>query len=284
MELVIHGGAKPTSPNAAERQSALDEIVAEASNQDRPLDAVESALNGLEESPLFNAGRGGAIEADGVVRTDAGLMTSSRQIGAVCAMPGVVRSSSVARVILEETPYILIDGEQAVRIAESYGIETGQDLRTPATEERWGQFDVPSDPSEWLAWSSDRFSDQFETDTVGAVASDGSTIVAGTSTGGRWFAYPGRIGDVPQVGCGFYCSTAGGASVTGSGEETSRVTLAQRAVAYLEQGASAQEAADSAMGDFDQITGSQAGVIVLDRDGNIGVAYNSEEMLTSQRQ
>jgi beta-aspartyl-peptidase (threonine type) len=117
-------------------------------------------------------------------------------------------------------------------------------------------------------------------DTVGAVATDGQRFAAATSTGGRSFALAGRVGDVPQVGSGFFCTEAGGASATGAGEDIARVTLSRRAVGYLEDGLGAQAAADKAIEEFEAITGSGAGVIVLNEDG-AGSAFNTEGMQTS---
>jgi isoaspartyl peptidase/L-asparaginase-like protein (Ntn-hydrolase superfamily) len=117
-------------------------------------------------------------------------------------------------------------------------------------------------------------------DTVGAVAGDGERFAAATSTGGRWFAISGRVGDVPQTGSGFFCSPAGGASATGAGEDIARTTLARRAVDRLETGDDAQTAAERALDRFEAETGSTAGLIVLSGEG-VGSAFNSEAMQTA---
>lgn len=117
-------------------------------------------------------------------------------------------------------------------------------------------------------------------DTVGAVASDGGHLAAATSTGGRWCMLAGRVGDVPQVGSGFYCSPAGGASATGHGEDIARVTLARRAVALLADH-DPDVAAERAVAELDDLTGGTAGVVLLDADGRAGSAFNSALMQTS---
>jgi beta-aspartyl-peptidase (threonine type) len=117
-------------------------------------------------------------------------------------------------------------------------------------------------------------------DTVGAVAFEDGEFAAATSTGGRSWALAGRVGDVPQVGSGFYCTPAGGASATGAGEDIAKVTLSQRAVDKLEAGADAQTAAEDAIAEFDELTGSSAGVIVCGEE-RTGAAFNSEGMQTS---
>ena len=91
----------------------------------------------------------------------------------------------------------------------------------------------------------------------------------------------GRVGDVPQIGSGFYASPAGGASATGAGEDIAKTTLCRRAVRHLERGLDAQAAADLAIEEFGELTGSSAGVIVLDRDGDAGESFNSEAMQTA---
>jgi beta-aspartyl-peptidase (threonine type) len=293
MQLVVHGGAgsSPDEPEARQAvlQKAADVGVAEMA----PLDAVVAAVAILEESPRFNAGVGGAVQSDGVVRTDAGVMTSDREIGAACSMPGVEHAASVARVVRSETPHIFVSGEHAVELASEFGIETGVDLLTDETRERYEDEDPPrGGPREHLDWLATRFGsgeDQAgerskdeapDHDTVGAVATDGETFAAATSTGGRSFALAGRVGDVPQVGSGFFCTEAGGASATGAGEDIARVTLSRRAVGHLEDVTGAQEAAERAIDEFEAITGSGAGVIVLGEDG-AGSAYNTDGMQTS---
>jgi isoaspartyl peptidase/L-asparaginase-like protein (Ntn-hydrolase superfamily) len=86
------------------------------------------------------------------------------------------------------------------------------------------------------------------------------------------------VGDVPQIGAGFYCAQAGGASATGAGEDIARATLARRAVAHLENSRTAQDAADRAINEFANLTQSGAGVIVMANDGEHGSAYNTDTM------
>ncbi|GAB7009392.1 isoaspartyl peptidase/L-asparaginase [Halorubrum trueperi] len=302
MRVIVHGGAGGVPDEPEARQAVLDDAADRGILAETPLDAVADALAILESSPRFNAGVGGAVQSDGVVRTDAGVMTSDREVGAVCSMPGVEHAASVARVVHSETPHIFVSGEHAVDLAADFGIETGVDLRTDETRERYESEDPPrGGPREHLDWLATRFGsgdDQAgggsgsdgkneddpgrapDHDTVGAVAADGETFAAATSTGGRSFALAGRVGDVPQVGSGFFCTEAGGASATGAGEDIARVTLSRRAVGFLDDGLGAQEAADRAIDEFEEITGSGAGLIVLDEVGT-GSAFNTDGMQTS---
>ena len=281
MQVIVHGGAGSASDEPEPRQAVLDDAAATGAAESSPIDAVEAAVRVLESSPRFNAGVGGSVQSDGVVRTDAGIMTDDRETGAACSMPGVEHAVTVARAVMEETPHVLVAGEKAVELADAFGVETGVDLWTDRTREKWDELETlpgGDDPRAHLDWLADKFGGS---DTVGAVARDGEAFAAATSTGGRWLALAGRVGDVPQIGSGFYASQAGGASATGAGEDIARVTLCRRAVDHLETGRDAQTAADLAIEEFGELTGSTAGVIVLDRDGNAGEAYNTEAMQTA---
>ncbi|WP_160134825.1 isoaspartyl peptidase/L-asparaginase [Halococcus salsus] len=278
MQLIVHGGASETPDEPDRRQAVLDEAVAVGAEEATPAAAVVSAVGVLESSPRFNAGVGGAVQSDGVVRTDAGLMTHDRRVGAACSMPGVEHAAAVARLVMDETPHVFVSGEHAVGLADEFGVEIDADLTTDRTRERWADADPPTDPRAHLDWVREEYGGS---DTVGAVAVDDGRVATATSTGGRWAALAGRVGDVPQVGSGFFATPAGGASATGAGEDIVRVTLTREAVRQLEAGASPQTAADRALAEFDEVTGSTAGLIVLDGEGRAGSAYNSAAMQTS---
>ncbi len=304
MQIIVHGGAgsEPEEPTA--RRRVLEEAAEAGVDATTPLEAVEAAVRVLESSPRFNAGVGSAVQSDGVIRTDAGIMTDDRSVGAVCSMPGVEHAVSAARVVAEETPHVFVSGEHAVALAEAYGVETGVDLWTDRTREKWADHDAPDGgPKAQLEWIRETFGrtdpggretagdaaqarsgvgDEHDHDTVGAVAFDGEHLAAATSTGGRWLALAGRVGDVPQVGSGYYCSPAGGASATGAGEDIARVTLSRRVVRHVERGLDAQEATDLAIEEFAELTGSTAGVIAIDARGTLGSAYNSDAMQTGR--
>lgn len=278
MRISVHGGVGAPPGEPAARRSALDAAAGAGARAAAPLDAVERAVRRLEADERFNAGVGSALQADGVARTDAGLMTHDGRIGAACAMPGVVHAVTVARTVLAETPHVLVAGEGAVRLAEVAGVRTGVDLTTERTRERYVGADPPDEPVP-LAWVRERFGG---TDTVGAVAADGGRYAAATSTGGRWFALAGRVGDVPRSGAGFHCTPAGAASATGDGEEIARHDLARRAVAGLDEGLSADRAAERAVERFEAATATAAtaGVIVVGPGGS-GSAHNGAAMATA---
>jgi isoaspartyl peptidase/L-asparaginase-like protein (Ntn-hydrolase superfamily) len=306
MRVIAHGGAGSPPEDPADRQTALEAAVKDGTDAVSPTDAVCETVRALEADSRFNAGVGGAVQSDGHVRTDAGLMTDDRAAGGACAMPGVEHAVDVARAVTEETPHVLVAGVHAVDLAEAVGVDTGVDLRTERSRERLAALDdrPDGDPLAHVDWVSDRFGRDADAgvdageradgddsgdpappdrdhDTVGAVATDGDHVAAATSTGGRWFALAGRVGDVPQVGSGFYCTPAGGVSATGAGEDIARVTLARRAVDHLEDGRGAVGAAEAAISEFGGLVEGSAGLIVLTPDGDVGEAFDSGAMQTA---
>ncbi|MEF8851974.1 MAG: isoaspartyl peptidase/L-asparaginase [Haloarculaceae archaeon] len=314
MHVIAHGGAGSPADEPDDRAAVLAEAVDCGAETETPLSAVRATVRVMEGDQRFNAGVGGAVQSDGVPRTDAGVMCDDGRTGAAAAMPGVAHAVDVAGAVATETPHVMLAGDRAVALAESMGVETGVDLWSADSRERWAGADPPAadgdlaDAGTQLVWVRERFgggdgadsgatagsgSDAEDADsdrrvpprdhdTVGAVATDGDAVAAATSTGGRWYALAGRVGDVPQVGGGFYASPAGGASATGAGEDIAREGLARRAVALLEQGADAPTAARVAIGEFDDAAEGDAGVIVADSDGGLGEAYNSPAMQTAR--
>jgi isoaspartyl peptidase/L-asparaginase-like protein (Ntn-hydrolase superfamily) len=288
MNVLVHGGAGGSPDDPDSRQAVLDDAAATGADESDPLSAVESAVRVLESDPKFNAGRGSAVQSDGRVRTDAGVMRSDRSVGAACAMEGVEHAVSAARVVLEETPHVFVTAPQATVLAEDYGVATDRDLWTERTRERWAEAGSPagSTPRAHLRWVHDRFGgaedDPTDHDTVGAVARDGERYAAATSTGGRWYALAGRVGDVPQVGAGFYCNEAGAASATGAGEAIASTSLSRRAVGYMEAGHGASTAARFALNEFEKHSppDASAGIILVGAD-DTGSAYNSDAMQTA---
>ncbi|WP_114577861.1 isoaspartyl peptidase/L-asparaginase [Saliphagus sp. LR7] len=298
MQLLVHGGAGTEPDEPEPRREVLDEAAAAGARERSVVDAVERAVRVLEDSPRFNAGVGSAVQSDGAIRTDAGIMTHRRDVGAVCSVPGVAHAVSAARVVMEETPHVLLSGERAAELAGAYGVETGVDCWSERTRKRWDDLEAPEGgPREQLAWLEERFGesdpggrdregestdDGTDHDTVGAVARAGDRLAAATSTGGRWLALAGRVGDVPQVGSGYYCCPEAAVSATGAGEDIARTTLSRRVADHIGDGRNARKACEAAIEEFEELTGSTAGVIAADGDGGLGSAFNSSAMQTAR--
>lgn len=280
MHVIVHGGAGGTPDRPGPRANALGAAARAGSAAPDPAAAVVTAVNVLERDPRFNAGVGGVLQSDGRVRTDAGIMADDRSIGAVAAMEDVADAIRVAEAVRTETPHVLLAGDGAVRFAAAHGIAVEADCATDRRRADWREAGFAGETYEQRR---DRVADRFggARDTVGAVATDGTRLVAGTSTAGRAFALRGRVGDVPQAGSGFYAAEAGGASTTGAGEDIVRMTLARSAVDGLEAGLDAPAAADRAIASFADETASTAGIIVATPDGDVGLAHNAEAMQTA---
>jgi beta-aspartyl-peptidase (threonine type) len=281
MQILAHGGAGGTPDEPGPRQQTLDEAVAAGTDESTPAAAVAATVRVLESGPRFNAGVGGAVQSDGVVRTDAGVMHSDGTTGAACSMPGVEHAVEVARVVARETPHVLVSGDNAIALAEAFDIATDRDLWTARSRERWADTESPAseDRQAHLDWVREQFGGF---DTVGAVATDGERLAAATSTGGRWAAVAGRVGDVPQVGGGFYATEHAAVSATGAGEAIARFGLARHVADAIESGEDSQTATDREMEAFDEQTGDVAGVIAIDREGETGESFNSDSMQTAQ--
>lgn len=279
MQVVVHGGAGSAPGNPSPRARALEASAVLGSRQPSPVDAVLEAIRSMEVDPQFNAGIGSAVQSDGEIRTDAGIMTSDESVGAACAMPGVLHAISVAEHVRRDTPHVLMAGERAVEFASTCDVAIGVELWSEASRERWEEAEINGlSLAEQRREVRDRFGAGH--DTVGAVATDGELVVAGTSTGGRWFALAGRVGDVPQVGCGYIASPAGGVSTTGAGEEIARTMLARRTLDLVEEGYDPDAAATMAIEGFHAETDAAAGIIVQTPEGSVGTAYSSDAMQT----
>lgn len=251
--IIVHGGARTIAPQdaAANRAGCLTaaEVGAAILSFGGSAEAaVEAAIRALEDDPTFNAGAGAVLNSEGVVQLDAAIMRGGDlAIGAVGALEGVRHPISVARRLLDQTAGLLV-GEGARAFAD----------REP---------DTPLTPGPATADSGD---------TVGCVALDQSGAMAvGLSTGGLQGKMPGRVGDSPLPGCGFYVDDGvGGVALSGDGDAIARVLLASQIMRELET-APPTQAARAGLQKLDRV-GGEAGAIVLDPSGRIGCAHTSE--------
>lgn len=290
--IIVHGGAGHVPVTDRPKRQEILNRAAEAglaALRAGPLAAVERAINLLEDSDLFNAGRGGAMRLNGEVSLDASIMTSELDCGAVAALRGISHAISIARLVMEETPYVLLVGRAATELALQFGYQL-EDLRTDRNIRRWltSRETLAHLPyKEQLQLLRRLVREQREPSnhgTVGAVAAaaDGR-MACGTSTGGvsSPAMHEGRVGDTPLIGCGTYCSAQGGASATGVGEAITKATLTREVVRLIESGLHPQEATEKAIEHFAQRTESRAGVIALDCTLRQGIAFNTETMQTA---
>lgn len=287
--LVIHGGAGTMDrsritpeQDAAYRASlaaALEAGSAVLRGGGSALNAVEAAVRLMEDDPHFNAGRGAVFTHDGTIELDAAIMDGrTRGAGAVARLSTTRNPIRAARLVMEDSPHVLLTGREADGFAAERGLEqvTNDWFATP---ERRRQLD------ELLArqragQAATAFDVELKYGTVGAVAVDmNGHVAAATSTGGltgkRW----GRIGDAPLIGAGTYADDrACAVSATGAGEYFIRVGVAHEICARIRLGGeSAQAAADAVMAEVAALGGS-GGVIVVTPAGEGLYSFNTPGM------
>jgi beta-aspartyl-peptidase (threonine type) len=303
LAIIVHGGAGTISPARYATAAHGCQAAAEAGWRvlragGNALDAVQAAIVALEDNPSFNAGTGAVLTEDGRAQLDAGLMDGATlHVGAVAGVERVKNPIALARSVLA-SPHVLLVGAGAERFAEHAGLVLCDpaDLVTPTQHARWQRgyqagddVNVGGSPETLVAVSNTSdpaplselvHSDGEKHGTVGAVAVDATGhIAAGASTGGIAAKHPGRVGDTPIVGAGFYAEDAlGGVSSTGHGEDFIRLLLAKRASDYLAAGLSAQAAASKAIRLLGERAGGHGGLILLDRAGRVGYARNTPSM------
>ncbi|MEA3509243.1 MAG: isoaspartyl peptidase/L-asparaginase family protein [candidate division NC10 bacterium] len=268
--IVVHGGAgRVPEEEWADRHEGCRDAAAAGweilTHGGSALDAVERVVAFLEDHPLFNAGRGSVLNAEGDVEMDASLMEGrALRAGAVGAVRNIRNPIRLARRILEDGRHVLLIGEGADRFARESGLEAcpPEWLVTERQRERWRTAQDPGDG------------------TVGAVAVDGAgDVSAATSTGGLFGKRPGRVGDSALIGSGTYADQfLGAASATGNGEAIIRVVLAKTAVELLRGDRHPEEAARMAIEILGRRGQGEAGIILVDRLGRIGYAHDTPFM------
>lgn len=243
------------------------------------LDAVEAAVCALEDNPAFNAGTGACLNIDGNIELDAGIMDGrTLNLGAVTGVERIKHPISLARQILV-SPHVMLLGRGAEQFAAEHGIAQCEfeELLTERQYKRWkaSLHARETETSEVTV----QIAENEKHGTVGAVAVDSTgAIAAATSTGGMHNKYPGRVGDSPLVGCGFYADEFAGISCTGQGEDFVRLMIAKRAADGVAQGLSANEAAQAAIAVLSAKATGTGGLILVDATGGIGYAWNSKHM------
>lgn len=296
---VIHGGAgvirrgSLTPKKEKEYRAKLKEAVMAGYNAlkagKNSLDAIEAAIVIMEDSPLFNAGKGAVFTADGKNELDASVMDGKTQnAGAVAGLRKVRNPIKLARAVMEKSEHVMMIGEGAEKFGTDLGI-TMVSEKYFWTQRRWDSLQRIIKREEGKAKSKNvrsglidlRKEPSNKFGTVGAVALDKKgNVAAGTSTGGMTYKKYGRVGDVPVIGAGTYANNATCAvSATGWGEFFIRLSVAKDISSMMEyKNMSVQEAADAVIHGKLQTLGGDGGVIAIDQKGNIGISFNSEGM------
>ncbi len=290
--LVIHGGAgtiergKLTPEREKEYRAGLEhslkagyEILKRGGSS---LDAVEAAVRVMEDDPHFNAGKGAVFTSAGKIEVDAAIMDGKTlQAGAVASLKHVKNPVSLARLVMEKSKHVMLDGEGAENFAKEHGVEL-VDEKYFFTQERFDALQRMKEAEKGGGSGGKKFiiTDQDRHGTVGAVALDrqGNLAVA-TSTGGNTNKLPGRIGDSPIIGAGTYANNATCAvSATGDGEYFIRANVAHDISALMEY--REMSLADAAQITLDKVAklGGTGGLIAIDKNGNTTLPFNTSGM------
>jgi L-asparaginase / beta-aspartyl-peptidase len=280
--LIVHGGAGDIP----------DEVVAECkagclralqagwsilSEGGHALEAIEATIVVLENDPAFDAGYGSHLNLAGQVECDAIVMDGATlRAGSVAGLHRIKNPIQLARKVLQSCAHMMLISEGAEHFATQQGLPLcdPHELISPAEQEAWLRCSRDSH-----AAGHHRGHDQ---GTVGAVALDtNGRLFAATSTGGTCCKLPGRVGDSPLIGCGCYAdSDTGGVSSTGYGEAIMKIVMAKTAADFLRPAnstpARAAEAAVQLLATRGKGTG---GLILLDKNGNPGLAFNTPRMV-----
>jgi L-asparaginase / beta-aspartyl-peptidase len=283
--LLVHGGAWAIPDdqveahlNGVRNASAAGWKVLERGGT--AIEAVEAAVVVLEDDETFDAGRGSFLNADGKVQLDAMVMCGATlRAGGVGCVERVRNAIKAARKVLEESPHVYLVADGAERFAEQHGIRLIDNAELVV--EREIELLKVAKEKEARGESHEIFSTQeFPSDTVGAVALDRKGNIAGaTSTGGTLNKTPGRVGDSSLIGCGCYADNESAAiSTTGWGEPMMKLVIAKWTADQVLNGADPQQAATDAIMYLKRRLNGYGGMIVLDSKGCHGIAHNTPRM------
>jgi beta-aspartyl-peptidase (threonine type) len=250
-----------TALAACEEAAAAGQAI--LNKQGSALDAVEEAVRILESCPVLDAGRGSYPNEDGEIEMDAIIMDGQTlDMGAVGAVQLVLHPISLARRVMTDSAHTFLVAHGAERFAQQIGFPRCDiaDLLVPEQAQE-KQVEQPMG-------------------TVGAVAIDAQgNVAAATSTGGTRNKKAGRIGDSPLVGSGAYADNwSGAASATGHGEALMKVVISKQVCDLIASGLAAPMACEAAISILSRRVQGEGGIIAVDRNGNVGWAYNSSGM------
>lgn len=289
--LIIHGGAgsivkgKLTPELEKQYEAKLKEALLAGNeilkNNGSSLDAVTAAINVLEDSPLFNAGKGAVFNSKGKNELDASIMDGKTlNAGAVAGVMHIKNPISLARLVMEKSGHVMLTGKGAEEFAVSQGVSLIPEEYF-YDERRWNDFQkVKEREKQDSLKQHGNINVDNKFGTVGAAALDKhGNLAAGTSTGGMTNKKFGRIGDSPIIGAGTYANNNTCAvSCTGWGEYFIRSVAAYDISALMEyKGLSVKDASEQVINKIGKLGGT-GGVIAIDKDGNIAMPFNTEGM------
>ena len=295
--VVIHGGAgtilkKDMSSELEEQyraklKEALTQSYQKIKEGKSSLEAVEAAIVVMEDSPLFNAGKGAVFTSDGRNELDASIMYGKdKSAGAVAGLTVVKNPIKAAIAVMQKSEHVMMIGKGAEQFAKKEGLE----IVNPKyfwTQHRWDALQkvkkAELKANQPNAMNNSHYPSYYWLDkkfgTVGCVALDrDGNISAGTSTGGMTNKKYGRVGDAPIIGAGTYADKNVGISGTGWGEFYIRTSAARTVAAKYEyQNKDVKTATQEVMLEIEKL-GGDGGMIALDKNGNVAMTFNTEGM------
>lgn len=293
---MIHGGAGTIlkSNMTTEKENAykvkLTEALkagyAEIQKGNTSIDAVAASIMIMEDSPLFNAGKGAVFTADGKNELDASIMYGkNKSAGAIAGVHTIKNPIKTAIAVMQKSEHVMLSGVGAEQFAKDQNLEI-VDPKYFWTKDRWEGLQKLKQKEQSTSTkkvSQNTLPESYEIDqkfgTVGAVALDKKgNITAGTSTGGMTNKKYGRIGDAPIIGAGTYANSQVGISATGWGEYFIRATAARTIAAKMEyQNKDVKTASQETIDEIEKM-GGDGGLIALDKDGNMAMPFNTAGM------
>jgi len=269
--LIVHGGVGKNMRDPKLREKTIGEalesgFVVLKAGGNAALAAVKAVMY-MEDSSVFNAGSGSVPNLSGEVEMDASVATSEGNFGAVASIKNVKNPVRVAYEVSDKTKHLILAGEGATLFAKNSGFRN----YNPMSNQMKALFESNKNcTSEEI----EELQRQYSNETVGAIAVDAfGNMAAALSTGGIVFHLPGRVSDVPILGGGIYASGRGVTTITGRGEVIAREMIAKKVDDYLSEH-SAEEAAKDIIQEFE----IDFGIVVVDPDCKVGIAYNTDSM------
>lgn len=282
---MIHGGCGLISEPGVYKESVIS-ILKEGEEMLKTgksaLDVVEHCVRLLEDDPLFNAGKGSVLNANGTIDLDAAIMDGGTlKAGAVAGVKNIKNPVSLARAVMEHTPHVMLIGDGAMEFAKKEQAEMMPDEYF-ITEKRVAQLKEAKEKNQVVLDHSSSDTKNNKLGTVGAVARDvNGNLAAATSTGGIVNKQFGRIGDSPIVGAGVFADNETCAvSATGFGEQFIRTVLSKTiSDLILFKNMNAEQAAKEGINYLVKKVNGLGGVIVIDRNGECSNAFSTETMI-----
>jgi len=293
--LILHGGAGSIKKGqlSQQQEDEYNKVITQCLQtgykileEGRPaLDAVEAVINIMEDSPLFNAGKGAVLTSDGLVELDASIMNGQTlAAGAVAGLHHIKNPISLARMVMEKSKHVMLIGDGAEKFAKENNVPFVEQeyFLTPARSEALKRIKAREEAEKkGKQVTSVSYWEDTKRGTVGVAAFDkNGNLAAGTSTGGMMNKKFGRVGDAPIIGAGTYANNNTCAiSATGTGEYFIRLGVARDISALMEyKGMSLKDAADEVIMKKLQALGGDGGIIAIDKNGNVAWPFNTDGM------